>query len=216
MREFTCRALLFDLDGTLVNSLPAVDRCWGAWAERNGMDYDYVVSQIHGRRSIDSIRLLRPDLDAEAEDAWLRAAEATDTEGVTAIPGAVELVGCVPPAGFAVVTSGTTDVAHARLKAVGITPPANGVYGEDVIHGKPHPEPFLLAAERLGVDPAECVAFEDTPPGVSSAKEAGMRVIAVATWRTEEQLSEADAIVPDLRNITVTTGADGELIVRVP
>jgi mannitol-1-/sugar-/sorbitol-6-phosphatase len=196
--EFDCRALLIDIDGTLVNSLPAVDRCWGAWARRHDMDPEWVIARVHGRRSIDSIRLLRPDLDAEAEDALLRASEAADTEGVLPIAGAVELIASLPKGAFAFVTSGTRDVAHARLKAVGITIPAVGVYGEDVLLGKPAPDPFLLAASQMNVLPADCLVLEDTPAGVHGAKAAGMRVIGVATWKTAEDLSEADAVVRDL------------------
>jgi mannitol-1-/sugar-/sorbitol-6-phosphatase len=213
--EFVCRGLLIDIDGTLVNSLPAVDRCWGAWARRHDMDPDWVIARVHGRRSIDSIRLLRPDLDAEAEDALLRASEAADTEGVLPIPGALRLVGCLPPEAFAVVTSGTRDVAHARLRAVGIPVPAVGVYGEDVANGKPSPDPFLLAARQLGVQASECLVLEDTPAGVEAAKAAAMRVIGVATWKTSDDLAAADAVVDDLERVVVMPLGGGYLKITI-
>jgi sugar-phosphatase len=209
MQTFHCRALLIDIDGTLVDSLPAVDRAWTNWAKRHQMDQDEVLTKIHGRRSLDSLRLLRPDLDAEEENAWLRHAESIDTEGVIPIPGALDLIGKLPAGCFAIVTSGTSDVAHARLTAVGIEIPAVGVYGEDVADGKPHPAPYLLAASRLNVDPKDCLVFEDTTAGIASGKAAGMKVVALATWQSADDLKHADAIVPNFLSVAVTSGDDG-------
>lgn len=174
-----CRGLLFDLDGTLIDSLPAVDRAWTAWSHRVGLDPAAVLPVIHGRRSIDSVRDLAPHLDAEAEDAWLRARECADTEGVIVLPGARELLASLPEGTWAVVTSGTRDVATARLRAVGIEPPPASVFGDEVAIGKPDPAPFLLGASRLGFSPRECVAFEDAPAGLASAVASGCVVVSV-------------------------------------
>jgi sugar-phosphatase len=214
MITFRCRALLFDLDGTLIDSLPAVDRAWGAWATKHGFDIEWVLGQIHGRRSIDSIRDLRPDLDAEVEDAWLRGMESTDTEGVTALPGAAEFVAGLGDARFAYVTSGTSDVATARLRAVGYPVPEASVYGEDIQNGKPAPDPYLEGARRLGIDPTNCLVFEDTPAGVASAKAAGMRCVGIATWKKPEDLFEADAVIRDFRAVSLVREGD-DLVVTV-
>lgn len=173
------QGLLFDLDGTLIDSLPAVDRAWSAFALRHGLDPAEVLSKIHGRRSIDSIRDLLPEVDALAEDAWIRERESTDTEGVRAIPGALELLRRLPKSRWCVVTSGTSDVAKARMAAVGLPLPDYAVYGEDVARGKPLPDPFLLGAQRLGFAASDCVGFEDTDAGLYSVRSAGSRAVAL-------------------------------------
>lgn len=205
---FPFSALIFDLDGTLVDSIPAVDRAWRAFSARHNLDASYVVTQIHGRRSIDSVRALLPHVDAEAEDAWIRNQEATDTEGVTAIPGALEFLKSLP-CPWAIATSGTTEVATSRMRAVGLPTPQVAVFGEEVANGKPAPDPFLLAAQRLGVDPTKCVVFEDTLAGVRAGHAANMKVVALATTLRPDQLSEADAIIEDFRSIRVQVAEDG-------
>ena len=190
------KGLLFDLDGTLIDSLPAVDRAWTKFAERHGLDPVDVLSKIHGRRSIDSIRTLLPHLDADAEDAWIRNVEATDTEGVYALPGALALLEALPPDRWCVVTSGTSDVARARMAATGLPLPRFAVYGEDVANGKPHPEPFSKGAEKLGFAPDDCVGFEDTDAGLSSVAASGARAVAVGRPPLMD-LSEVKARVVD-------------------
>lgn len=174
-----CRALLFDLDGTLIDSIASVDRAWSWWAQSHGMDPAKVLKRIHGRRSIDSVALLLPGCDAVAEDAKLRAAECSDTEGVVALPGALELLQQLPPHRWGIVTSGTSDVAQARLEAARVPKPGFLVCGDHVRVGKPDPEAFLLGAQGLGVQPADILGFEDTAAGVKSITSAGMHAIAM-------------------------------------
>ena len=177
--RFTCQALLFDLDGTLIDSLPAVERAWKTFAARHCLDKDKIMSQIHGRRSIDSIRLLLPSSDHLQEDAFIRQLESTDTEGVIPLPGVIEFLRGIPKDRWAIVTSGTSDVARARCGAAGIPQAGAYVFGEDVVNGKPDPEPFLLASKRLGFEPSGCIGFEDTEAGVRSILSAGMTAVAI-------------------------------------
>ena len=187
-------AVLFDLDGVLIDSEPAVIRAWTAWAERHGLDPARVLDEIHGRRAGDSIRVLAPaGVDVDAEAAWLERREVEDTEGVVAMAGARELLDGGAAWSRAVVTSGTYAIATARLRAAGLTPPPVLVTAGDVARGKPAPDPYLAGAERLGVEPGRCVVVEDAPAGVSAGKAAGMTVLAVLTTHGAERLQEADA-----------------------
>ncbi|RYG26314.1 HAD family hydrolase [bacterium] len=173
------KGLLFDLDGTLIDSLPAVDRAWTTFARRHSLEPDFVLTRIHGRRSIDSIRELLPHVDAEAENAYIRHLESTDTEGVRLLPGSREVLELLPLDRWCLVTSGTSDIARARLAAVGLPIPRFAVYGEDVERGKPAPDPFILGAQRLGFAPEECVGFEDTDTGLASVQASGAKAVAV-------------------------------------
>ena len=198
------QGLLFDLVGTLIDSLPAVDRAWGQFATKHGFTHDFVKSRIHGRRSIDSIRELVPHVDARAEDAWMRGLESSDTEGVVALPGAKALLEALPLDRWCLVTSGTSDVALARLAAVGLPLPRFAVFGEDVERGKPAPDPFLLGATRLGFSAAQCVGFEDTDAGLNSILAAGAKPVVVGRGS-----------LPDLTNVRLVVRPDG-LDLEVP
>ncbi len=211
---FQCKAILFDLDGTLVDSIAAVDRAWAKWALRHNLDPSVVVPQIHGRRAIDSLRLLAPDpnIDFDIEQAWLENVEASDTEGVVPIAGAMEFVASVPLHQWSVVTSGASPVANARMKAVGLEP-LHAVYGEDVEKGKPHPDPYLLAAERLGLDPSDCLVFEDTAAGVRAGQSAGMKVIAITIGANRPDLLSAEAVIADYTTLVIQRDKD-ELLVK--
>ena len=200
---FECDALLFDLDGTLVDSLPAVDRAWSAWALRNGLNPIDVVSRIHGRRSIDSLRMIAPHLDVDEENAWLRNREATDTEGVRALEGAAKFLSGLPPELWAIVTSGTDDVAVPRIRAAGLPAPRTCVYGNDVANGKPAPDAFLLAAQKLNAAPERCIVFEDTVAGLRAGSSAGCRTLGVRILPGEDLSSESDVVISGYDEIRV-------------
>src|SRR5271154_4268421 len=155
MTNFRCLAILFDLDGVLVDSTRSVERQWRIWAREQGIDGDKVIAVGHGVRAVEVIRAVAPHLDAEAEVRKLESREADDRDGVVVMPGAVELVGAIPEGRWCVVTSGTRHLASARLRLAGIPVPKILIAAEDVAFGKPHPEPYLKGAELLGVNPAE-------------------------------------------------------------
>jgi sugar-phosphatase len=210
MREFLCRAILFDLDGVLVDSTTCIERHWTRWAKRHGLDPALVIRAAHGRPTIDTIREVAPNLSAEEETARLEAGEASDTDGVVAFSGAIDLLGSLPPGTWAVATSGTRRTATSRLSQTGLPIPAVLITADDIRRGKPHPEPYLLAAKGLGVGAAECLVVEDTPPGVLSAHAAGARVVAVTTSHRADELAAADAIVAEVQNLRVVSGPGGE------
>ena len=198
---FSTRAILFDMDGVLMDSTPSVERVWRAWASAHGLDADRVAGQAHGRRSIETIRALAPELDAETENVLVEQMEIDDKEGVTALPGAAELLNTLPANLFAIVTSATRPLAVARLGYAGIPVPRHMITADDVIHGKPSPEPFLKGAALLGYAPAECLVFEDSPAGIASARAAGMKAIALQTTYPADQLQAAHAIIGSLADV---------------
>ncbi|MDQ2896843.1 MAG: HAD-IA family hydrolase [Actinomycetota bacterium] len=188
-------ALLVDLDGVLVDSLAAVNRTWTWWAARHGLD-PKPFTEAHGRTTRETIVELAPQLDPDREAALVEEREATDLADVVALPGAFELLRSAQP--LAIVTSGTRQLALARLQAAGLAAPAVLITAESVVHGKPDPEPYLLAAARLGVTPSDCTVFEDAPAGVHAGKAAGMRVVGVTTTVATAELARADILIPDL------------------
>ena len=222
MRAFECGAILFDLDGVLVDSDEVVVRTWRNWAKARGIDPERVLEVAHGRRTAETIRLVAPDLDADAEAKELERIEVEDIDGVLEIEGARELLLSLAPEAWAVVTSGTRPVATRRMEHLGLPLPKDMVTSEDVENGKPHPEPYLKGADLVGTAPEECVVIEDAPSGVSAARAAGMRVVAVATTYRADELSEADAVAAALSEIRVSRpsehGSDGlpRLELRVP
>lgn len=196
-------ALLFDLDGVLADSTPSVVRAWSAWARRVGIEPDELLPKVHGRRAIETIRAARPDLDAEAELATLVADETSDNADTEEIPGARALVSGLPVDAWAIVTSGTRDVATARLVAARIPIPRVMITAESIERGKPDPDCYLKGAEALGVAPQDCVVVEDAPIGAAAARAAGMRLIALTTTHRADQLEPADLILPDLTHVVV-------------
>jgi sugar-phosphatase len=215
MTTFRCAALLFDLDGVLVDSTRSVERQWRIWAREKGIDEEKVIAVAHGVRAIEVIRTVAPHLDAEAEVRELESREADDRDGVATMPGAAELVRSIPDGRWGVVTSGTRHLASARLRLAGIPVPPVMVTAGDVANGKPHPEPYLKGAELLGVNPAECLVIEDAPAGIRSAHAGRMKVIALASTYPASALSEADAVVERLKQIQIALDGTGMLKVTL-
>ncbi|TKS99829.1 HAD-IA family hydrolase [Streptomyces lasalocidi] len=209
-------ALLFDNDGTLVSSLASVERCWTKWAREYGVTAEVFAGiALHGRTAVEIVGDLLPaDRVAEAV-ARVERLEVDDVAdgGVELLPGTRDLLDALPADRWAVVTSATHRLAAARLDAVGIRPKTL-VTADEVTHGKPHPEPYLLAARQLGVDPARCVVFEDAPAGLAAGRAAGMTTVALATTHRAEEL-DADLVVSDLSALSVQVTAAGiEISVR--
>jgi mannitol-1-/sugar-/sorbitol-6-phosphatase len=215
MTIFHCFAILFDLDGVLVDSTRSVERQWRLWAREQGIDGDKVMTVGHGVRAVDVIRAVAPHLDAEAEVRKLESREADDRDGVVVMPGAVDLVRAIPEGHWCVVTSGTRHLASARLRLAGIPLPKVLVAAEDVAQGKPHPEPYLKGAQLLGVDPAECLVIEDAPAGIRSAHAGGMKAIALTSTYPAPALNEADAVIEKLARIKVGLDDARKLAVRI-
>ena len=194
------RALLVDLDGTLIDSEGAVRRAWGGFAVRHGLDPVAVTKLAQGRPSRETIRdLLHDPPDLARIAAAFDAEEVADTEGVVALPGALELLGGERP--LAIVTSCTTALARARLQAAGLPEPEVLVTADAITRGKPDPEPFLLGEARLDVAPGDCVVLEDAPAGIAAGRAAGATVIALRTTHADADLAEADAVVDGLTEL---------------
>lgn len=178
--DFHCEGLLFDMDGTLIDSTAAMARIWGRWLTHHGLDAPSIIPKIHGMKAADTIRQFNlPGVDIQAQAKVIEVEEVDDTGGVVALPGAVEFLNAIPKGKWALVTSAPIKLAHARLKAAGIAIPDIAVYGEDVTVGKPNPAPFTLGAARLGIKNAACVAFEDSAAGIASAAAAGSQVVVI-------------------------------------
>ncbi len=201
--KLSCSAILFDLDGVLVDSRPAVERQWTVWAREHNLDPAKVIPVAHGRPSIETIRQLAPHLDSEAENQIMEQREIADIEGIHAIAGAADLLARIPRDRWAVVTSATRDLARVRLRAAGLPVPAAMVTAGDIARGKPDPEPYLKGAAALRMQPRECIVIEDAPSGIRSGKAAGMRVFAVPTTYVIEDLREADVILKRLSDLRV-------------
>ena len=215
MASFSCSGILFDLDGVLVDSTRQVDREWREWAARKGVDGDAVMAIAHGVRTIEVIRRVAPHLDVEAEAAAIENHEAQDQTGVVVMPGALDLVRSIPPARWGVVTSGSRLLARNRLLYCGLPIPEVLVTSDDVTNGKPHPEPYLMGADRLGFRPAECLVIEDAPAGIQSARAGGMNVIGMASTYAAERLRDANAVVQKLARIDVHSNGTGVLAVTI-
>jgi len=213
MTKIDCQGVLFDLDGVLVDSTPAVARVWTIWANKHGFDPEETVHKAHGRPSLSTIRELPPGADHEAENALVEQMEVEDVSDVIRLPGAVELLASLPADRWTVVTSCTRTLALVRLRVAGLPVPRQIVTSTDIVHGKPHPEPYLKGAELLRIGSQECVIFEDAPAGIRSGKAANARVIAFQTTERDELLRRAGAdwIVKDASaiRVAVSNGAPG-------
>lgn len=209
MQEFRCRAILFDLDGVLVDSTACIERHWTRWAVQHGLDPVRVIRAAHGRPTVETMREVAPHLSAEEETARLEAGEASDTDGVAAFSGAAQLLRSLPQGSWGVATSGTRRTATHRLVQTGLPIPRVLITADDIRHGKPHPEPYLLAARGLGLAAEDCLVVEDAPPGVASAQAAGARVVAVTTSHRADELAAANAIVSEVQDLRVVVAPDG-------
>ena len=208
-----CAGVLFDLDGVLVDSTPAVSRVWTKWAQRHGFVAEEVVRQAHGRPSIATIRELLPNADHEAENRAVEHDEIEDVDGVVPLPGALELLHSLPADRWAIATSCTRTLALVRIRAAGLPEPKHLITSNDVLHGKPSPEPYLRAATSLGADPMRCLVVEDAPAGIRSGKAAGARVLALRTTAPDAELlaSGADWLVNDLASARLDAALCGHL-----
>jgi len=193
MTEVTCSGLLFDLDGVLVDSTPAVARVWTRWAIAHGFDPEETVRKAHGRPSIATIRDLLPNADIVAENEVVLRGEIEDTDGVVPLQGASELLKSLPPDKWAIVTSCSKPLAEVRLKVAGLPVPGRMLTSDDVVNGKPDPEPYRKGAALLGVPASKCVVFEDAPAGIRAGKSAGAIVVALRTTSPDAELEEAGA-----------------------
>jgi mannitol-1-/sugar-/sorbitol-6-phosphatase len=204
MTEIRCQAVLFDMDGVLVNSTDAVARVWRNWAIARGFDPVAVVAAAHGRPSIDTVRDFLPDADSNAENLEVERQEVEDLEGVVPMPGAQALVKSLPNGRWTVVTSATRPLAEVRLHAAGIPILPTLITSGDIQRGKPDPEPYLKAAARLGYAASDCVVVEDAPAGIRAGKAAGARVIGFPTTSKRPELESAGAtwIVRNCSDIT--------------
>ncbi|MFI7870491.1 HAD-IA family hydrolase [Streptomyces salinarius] len=209
------RALLLDMDGTLVNSDAAVERVWRRWADRHGLDGDEVMKVVHGRQGYASMAMLLPDRPMEqnhADNARMLAEETADTEGVVAIPGAGQFLASLRGLPHALVTSADVALSTARMAAAGLAQPDVRVTAESVGASKPDPEGFLKGAAELGIAPADCIAFEDSGAGIAAARAAGMRVVGVGP---RAGLHGPDVVVEDLTRVRVEADADGSLLLHI-
>ncbi len=220
MTLITCSALLFDMDGVLTDSMPAVARVWSGWAVEHGFDPEEVVRAAHGRPSLLTVRDYLPNADHLAENKEVERRELEDTEGIVPLPGAMELLEALPRGRWAIVTSCTRPLAEVRLRAAGLPWPGTFITSSDIKNGKPAPDPYRTAAERLGFPATECIVVEDAPAGVVSGKAAGARVIGIAAVFGEEELREKGAywIVENCAAISVVESpvdGTGKLTLRL-
>lgn len=203
------QAVLFDIDGTLVDSTGTIVRTWRAWAKQWGVDADEILRVSHGRRNEDTIALFLPAEQVPAATADLDALELADLDGVVALPGVASLLRDLPRERWAAVTSGPRELMLARLAAAGLPIPSVLVAAEDVRAGKPDPEGYRKAAAELEHDITRCLVVEDAPAGIRAGRAAGARTLAVATSHDPSELTEAETVVPDLATCTLRIDDDG-------
>ena len=203
------RAVLLDMDGTLVDSTAVVERLWWEWAAPHGLDRETVLHTVHGRQGWQSMAMLLPDRDPainRAENEDMLRQESSELDGVVEIPGAALLLAALAEHPHAIVTSADLRLLTARMGAAGLTMPALSITAESVLASKPDPEGFLLGARGLGMAPADCVVFEDSGAGIAAARAAGMRVIGVGAASARHS---PDHVIDDLRGVSVAATAEG-------
>jgi sugar-phosphatase len=203
------RGILFDMDGILVSSLGSVERSWAKWGEMRGVDGALAIKTAHGKRAIDTIRSLRPDLDDVAELELIEQIEIDDKEGIEVLKGVERLLEGLPEKYWTIVTSATERLARVRLEHAGLKVPARIITADMVTHGKPDPEPYRRGAELLGLKPEDCLVIEDSTSGAKAGHAAGCKVLATLFSHTAENLTYADWIVESLEGVTVRPQTDG-------
>ena len=203
-----CKGILFDMDGILISSVRSVERSWTKWANMRGVDPAYALGVIHGRRAIESVAMLRPDLDPVQELKLVEDIELADGQGITVLPGVKELIAAIPSNRWTVVTSATERLARLRLEASGFSLPEHMVTAETVSEGKPNPAPYLAGAALLGFAPEECVVFEDSASGVAAGCAAGCIVVGTTFSHEAEHLECANYLVRDLAGVTASVVPD--------
>lgn len=212
-----CDAILFDLDGVLIDSTGNIMRHWQVWADVHGIDIRQIEKVAHGLRTIETMRLVAPHLDLEKEAELFAEKELLDMTGIVAVEGARQIMTMLPENAWAIVTSGCLDLVRLRLGQAGLPHPKTLVTADDVQRGKPFPEPYLMGAERLGIKPEQCVVIEDAPAGIEAGKEAGMRVIAIESTHSRQVLIDkgADVVVEKLADLKIDIKSpDSSLIIR--
>ncbi|HVO56059.1 MAG TPA: HAD family hydrolase [Dongiaceae bacterium] len=212
MTTIQCKGLLFDLDGVLVDSTPAVARVWTIWARQHGFDPEETVRKAHGRPSLTTIKELLPNADHAAENDLVEQMEVEDIGDVIPLPGTQELLASLPAHAWTIVTSCTRRLALVRLRVAGLPVPEKFVTSTDIVNGKPHPEPYLKGAALLGVPAGDCLVIEDAPAGIRAGKAAGASVLALQTTESDDKLLAAGAgwIVKDCSRVRLAAnGRDG-------
>lgn len=215
MTTLTARALLLDMDGTIVNSDAVVERCWRRWAEEHGLDADEAMKIVHGRQGYATMAVLLPDRPMELnyeDNRRMLAAETADVDGVVPVPGAPAFMAALGGLPHALVTSADLGLARARMGAAGLPMPAVRVTAESVGASKPDPEGFLKGAAELGFAPEECIVFEDSEAGITAGRAAGMRVVGVGPRAAAHA---PDVAVADLTRVRVEAGEDGAITLRI-
>ncbi|MBB4566396.1 HAD-IA family hydrolase [Rhizobium leucaenae] len=204
---------LFDMDGTIINSIAAAERVWGDWARSKGLDVAAFMPTMHGSRGVDTIgRLNLPDVDPVAESLLITEAEIADVEGVVPLPGAIEFLASLPPERWAIVTSSPYRLAQARLAAAGVPVPRFIVTAEDVKIGKPDPQCYILGAERLGLRPSDCLVFEDVMAGIKAGEAAGADVMVISATHSHP-LDTNHRTLLNYENVRAHIDEDGRISV---
>ncbi len=206
--KLVCAAILFDLDGVLIDSSTVVKRHWREWASKNRVSFEHLMDIAHGRTSTEIIRLVAPHLNAEEEGRHYEAVEGADTDGLKVFPAARKLLLSIPDGHWAVVTSGKPQTALTRLQYGGCPIPPVLITSDDVQRSKPAPDGYLLAAQRLGVPSSKCIVVEDSPAGVEAGQAAGMKVIAITTTHEPQMISQADIILKSIADMSVKLDGD--------
>ncbi len=215
--QITCSAVLFDLDGVLIDSTPAVARVWRQWATERGFNPEEVIHKAHGRPSIATIRDYLPNANHEAENHEIERREIEDIAGVVPLPGTLNFLTQLPIDRWAIVTSCTKPLAEVRIRAAGLPAPRYLLTSSDIVKGKPDPEPYQKGAALLGLTASECIVVEDVPAGIRSGKSAGARVIAFRTTSSEAELRSAGAdwILENCGDISLIASPSSKLTLQL-